>query len=203
MIEPTPATVEAFWKHMCQAFDSTVVPKASSEVMHLVAGFLDVVGIQDNEVFMKHFTTTLGKRIYIPFKVGVPGIYRLWDQLRICVHEHQHIEQGERDGWIIFGGRYLTSPSYRANYEAEAFGCDMEMEYWHRGPHGFSAHAFGYQRALSLENYGCRPEHVEQARQSLDIRAGIVMQGGVESKASQVAITWLNEHVPELSSLEP
>lgn len=201
-MEPTvhnTKLVKSFWDYMSAEYGSTVVPKADSELMKLVAGFLDVVDIQDDEVFMKRFTTTLGKRIYIPFELGDPS-RDLWGQIRLCVHEHQHIEQGQREGWITFGGRYLTSPSFRANYEAEAYGCDMELEYWHRGAN-FDPKAYGAKRVENLELYGCSPEDMEQAQQTILIRAGVLMQSGLENKCSQLAIAWLNEHAPELCGL--
>jgi hypothetical protein len=200
MTAVTPEIVRAFWAHMSDAYESDVIPKADSELMKLVAGFLDVIDVQDDETFMQRFTTTLHNNIYIPFELGVPSNYDLWDQIRVCVHEHQHIEQGQRDGWITFGGRYLTSPSYRANYEAEAYGCDMELEYWRQGT-GFDPLSYGTQRVKSLNLYGCKPEHIVQAQQTISIRADMLAQGGVENKATLLAMEWLNEHAPELCGL--
>jgi hypothetical protein len=200
MSEPTQQQVRSFWAYLQKQYGSQVVQKADSELMKLVAGFLDVVDIQDDEVFLKRFTTTLINRIYIPFELGVPGTYSLWGQIRLCVHEHQHIEQGQREGWIKFGGEYLTSPSRRANYEAEAFGCDMEMQYWREGS-SFNAKAYGQRRVEVLKMYGCKPEHIEQAKQAITIRADVLLQGGVENKCSQFAIAWLNKNAPELCGL--
>jgi hypothetical protein len=186
---------------MVGEYDSDVVQKADSTLMKLVAKFLDVVGIQDDEEFMKDFTTTLHNNIYVPFEIGSTATgYSLWGQIHLCVHEHQHIEQGQRDGWLTFGGRYLTSPSHRANYEAEAYGCDMEMEYWYRG-RGFNAEAYGHRRVEVLTSYGCKAEHIEQAKQAISLRAKVLMRGGVENKCSQLAMAWLNEHAPELCGL--
>jgi hypothetical protein len=199
MTEPTKAVVVAFWEYMQGEYGSEVIPKADSELMKLVAKFLDVAGIQDDETFMTRFTTTLHNNIYVPYEIG-GSTRRLWSQIRTCVHEHQHIEQGEREGWITFGGRYLTSPSFRANYEAEAFGCDMELEYWRQGQ-GFDPHAYGTRRVEVLKMYGCKPEHIEQAKQTISLRADVLLQGGVENKCSQLAMAWLNEHAPELCGL--
>jgi hypothetical protein len=183
-------------------YDSNVIQKADSELMKLVAKFLDVAGIQDDETFMTRFTTTLHNNIYIPFELGVVPAqgYSLWGQIRLCVHEHQHIEQGQREGWIKFGGEYLTSPSYRANYEAEAFGCDMELQYWREGT-SFNALAYGQRRVEVLKMYGCKHEHIEQAQQTIAIRAGVLLQGGLENKCSQLAVSWLNQHAPQLCGL--
>jgi len=197
--EPTPVVVRNFWDFMSEGYESDVIPKADSELMKLVAGFLDVTGILDDETFMENFTTTLHNNIYIPFEIGDPK-RDLWSQIRTCVHEHQHIEQGNRDGWIEFGGLYLTSPAFRANYEAEAYGCDMELEFWRQGQ-SFDAKAYGQRRVETLKNYGCKPEHIEQAKQTIAIRAGVLAQGGLENKCSQLAVAWLNQHAPELCGL--
>ena len=112
MSEPTPQLVKDFWAYMQGEYGSEVIQKADSELMRLVAKFLDVAGIQDDETFMTRFTTTLHNNIYIPFELG-SSARDLWGQIQLCVHEHQHIEQGQRNGWLTFGGRYLTSPSFR------------------------------------------------------------------------------------------
>lgn len=202
MSEPTPELVKNFWAYMQSEYGSDVIQKVDSELMKLVAKFLDVAGIQDDETFMTRFTTTLHNNIYIPFKLGmlVTGGYTLWGQIRVCVHEHQHIEQGQREGWVKFGGQYLTSPASRANYEAEAFGCDMEMEYWRQGM-SFDPLVYGQQRVEVLKMYGCKPEHIEQAKQTIGIRAGVLLQGGMENKCTQLAVAWLNEHAPDLCGL--
>jgi hypothetical protein len=198
MNEPTAKTVKDFWTYMSQEYDSVVIPKATATEMKIVATFLDVLNIQDNDVFMNRFTTTLGGRIYIPFELGVANAYYgLWGQIRVCVHEHQHIEQGHREGWIVFGERYITSSSYRAGYEAEAYGCDLEMEYWYRGIDA-DLEIRGCSMAGGLKNYGCNIEDIEQAKLSLGIRAEMIRHGGVENRASQKAIVWLNQHAPEL-----
>lgn len=197
MIDPTPETVRAFWSYMQQEYGSKVIPKATSAEMKAVATFLDLVKIQDYDTFMKVFTTTIGRRIYIPFEIGVPGDYDLWGQIRVCVHEHQHVEQGDRDGWVTFGSRYVTSSSFRAGYEAEAFGSDMEMEYWRWGD-SFDLNQFAQARPLVLKSYGCSDDDIDQARATLTIRAGIVAQGIVANRSTQRAVDWLGNHAPAL-----
>lgn len=188
-----PETVQEFWQYMQGEYHSNVVAKDKSATMAAVAEILNVLDIQDRETFLKRYTTTLGRTIYIPFEISVVNeFYDLWGQIRVCVHEHQHVEQGDRDGWVVFGGRYLTSTSYRANYEAEAYGCDLEMEFW-RNP-SIDLLAFGDQRADGLRNYGCKQEDIDQAKLVLSLRAGVVAQGGVETRSAQRAIAWLEQH---------
>ncbi|HRY90250.1 MAG TPA: hypothetical protein P5305_20395, partial [Rubrivivax sp.] len=45
------------------------------------------------------------------------GGWSLWGQLAVCVHEHQHVEQLDREGWFKFAGKYLLSSAGRAAFE--------------------------------------------------------------------------------------
>jgi len=199
----TSQRVRDFWLHMQNEFGSSVVQKDESAVMKAAASLLDVLDIQDKEQFMKDFVTTLHRTIYIPFIVGVEGSgghWSLWSQIRVCVHENQHVVQSDRDGLPEFAARYLTSSSFRAGYEAEAYGCDLEMEFWRQGAN-FNPYDFALQRAQGLKSYGCSEGDIDQAATMLALRAGVVVQGVVETKSSQVAIEWLENNVPGLRSV--
>lgn len=192
----TPQNVKDFWAYMQSRFGSVVVSKNESEVMRVAAALLDTLDIQDKETFMKNFVTTLGATVYIPFQIGMEeGRWPLWGQVRVCVHEHQHILQGRRDGWLAFGSKYLTSSSFRAGYEAEAFGCDLEMEFWRTGQIIDID-----QRASVLKSYGCSDADIDMVKQMLTIRAGVVGSGAVETRSAQIAIEWLETNVEEIGS---
>jgi len=74
------------------------------------------------------------------------------------------------------------------------------MEYWRQGM-SFDPLVYGQQRVEVLKMYGCKPEHIEQAKQTIGIRAGVLLQGGMENKCTQLAVAWLNEHAPDLCGL--
>ena len=113
--ELSPELVRDFWRHMTGAYGTRVIDKSSAWEMRLVGMFLARINVLDEEEFLRRFTTTIGKRIYTPFEVGVPDEhYDLWSQISVCVHEHQHVEQLLRDGWLKFAGRYLVSSVGRA-----------------------------------------------------------------------------------------
>lgn len=196
----TPELTQAFWAHMLKEFDASVVQKGDSDLMKVVATVLDAFSVQDKEQFMLDFVTTLGRAIYIPFKIGIVGKGRwsLWAQARVCGHECGHVMQGNREGWATYDSRYVTSSSFRAGYEAECYGIDMELEFWRLGSSGFDPFRFAQERPLSLKNYGCKEAEIEQAQQMLTIRAGLVAQGVVETRAAQVAIPWLEANVSGL-----
>lgn len=189
MIEVTSKLVVDLWGYLGAKYDSKVVDKASAVEMKAVAKFLALAHIQDEAVFMRRFTTTVGRRIYIPFELGVENDYHdLWSQLATGVHEHQHIEQGDRDGWPIFTYKYLGSSSFRAGYEAEAYGCNLEMTYWQTGELPDIQ-----QIVEGLRSYGCNDGDVEMAKQMLTVRAAVVTLGAVENRASRLAIEWLEK----------
>jgi len=195
----TPELTRNFWDHMLKTFGAVATQKGDAELMKVVATVLDAFGVQDKEQFMKDFVTTLGRTIYIPFEVGIEiPRWPLWAQVRVCGHECGHVVQGNREGWATFDSRYVTSSSFRAGYEAECYGIDMELEFWRLGSSGFDPFRFAQERPLSLKNYGCKAAEIEQAQQMLTIRAGLVAQGVVESVAAQTAIPWLEKNVPGL-----
>ena len=192
--ELSPELVRDFWEQMTGAYGTRVIDKSSAWEMRLVGMFLARINVLDEEEFLRRFTTTIGKRIYTPFEVGVPDEhYDLWSQISVCVHEHQHVEQLLRDGWLKFAGRYLVSSAARAAYEAEAYRCNMELHHWRFG----ELPDLG-RLARRLEHYGCNQHDIDMAERMLELSAATVRRGGVINRASQRALSWLEQHAPGL-----
>ena len=192
--ELSPELVRDFWRHMTGAYGTRVIDKSSAWEMRLVGMFLARINVLDEEEFLRRFTTTIGKRIYTPFEVGVSDDhYDLWSQISVCVHEHQHVEQLLRDGWLKFAGRYLVSSAARAAYEAEAYRCNMELHHWRFG----ELPDLG-RLARRLEHYGCNQNDIDMAERMLELSAVTVRRGDVINRASQRAISWLEQHAPAL-----
>lgn len=192
-IDIQPEEVWAFWQFMRERFRTTVVNKRDAVEMQVVAQVLDALGVQQSSRFLKSYTTTLGRRIYTPFEIGVPrGGWDLWSQVVVCVHEHQHVVQHDREG-LSFEVSYLADRAARARWEAEAYRSNLELHFWRYGTTPSA-------RALAglLTEYGCRPADVEVAAQSLALSAAAVRRGAVINEATHVALGWLNEHVPHL-----
>src|SRR5688500_12457826 len=109
MNEPTPTIVQGLWSHLANEFDTTIVEKASAPEMQVAAFALERIGVMNGEEFLRQYATTLGRRVYVPFRMGVPERgWTLWSQLTVAVHEHQHVVQLDEHGAIPFGVRYLT-----------------------------------------------------------------------------------------------
>lgn len=192
-LDVQPDQVWAFWRFMQDHFHTSVINKNSALEMQLVARGLEALGVQSKDRFLKNFTTTIGRRIYMPFEVGSPkGGWDLWHQIVICVHEHQHVVQHDREG-LSYEVSYLADRAARARWEAEAYRSNLEMAYWRTGTTP-SAQA----TASVLKDYGCRPEDIEVTAKSLALSAISVKKGAVINEATHVALGWLDEHVPRL-----
>ena len=192
-VDIQPEEVWAFWRFMQDHYRTTVVNKRDALEMQLVAQALDALGIQSRERFLRNFTTTLGRRIYTPFEVGSPrGGWDLWSQVVICVHEHQHVVQHDREG-LSFEVSYLADRAARARWEAEAYRSNLELHFWRYGTTPSAR-----RMAEVLSDYGCRPEDVDVAAKSLALSAVSIRKGAVINEATHVALGWLDEHVPRL-----
>lgn len=188
-----PEAVVAFWQFMQGHFGTRVMNKEDALEMQLLAQALNLLGVQDRARFLRSFTTTLVRRIYTPFEIGVPRDgWDLWRQVVVCVHEHQHVVQQARAG-LRFEIEYVVDPAARAAWEAEAYRSDLELHFWRYG-----ATPSARKLAELLIDYGCRPADVEVAWKSLALSAASVRQGAVMNQATHVALGWLNEHLPHL-----
>src|SRR5262249_28101861 len=126
----TPELVRAFYKHMTGTFGASVIDKRSATEMQVVAGVLGALGIVNREEFLRRFATTIGKRIYLPFDVGDAAQgWSLWSQVAVLTHECQYIVQYNANGPLGFSWRYLTNTAARAAFEAEAYRCQLELQW--------------------------------------------------------------------------
>jgi hypothetical protein len=174
---------------MTQKYGSTVVAKSGSVPMQAAGWALEKMGIMDAPTFLRDYTTTIGKTIYVPFEIGeAPSAEARYQQIIVAVHEHMHVLQFTRDGKWVFGSRYLLSKAARALYEAEAYRCDIEMAYWRS-----AVMPSPKELAQKLEHYGCSPLDIEVAEKYLMASAQTIQRGGIVSEPSKEAISWLQE----------
>ncbi len=189
----SPQEVQAFWSFMQGHFRTSSINKGDAIEMELVAQLLDALGIQSRERFLRSYTTTIGRRIYTPFEVGVPRTnWDLWSQVVICVHEHQHVVQHDREG-VVYELAYLADRAARAQWEAEAYRSNLELHFWR---HGTVPRARPI--AERLAEYGCRPIDIDVVTKALTLSSFFIRGGAIVNEATHVALGWLNEHVPRL-----
>lgn len=195
MSEPTPDQVRGLWAHMNSKYGSVVLQKSSSELMQVVSDFLGKMNISDPQDFMRKYTTTIGRRIYAPFEIGTPNDnWGLWDQMIVCVHEHQHIVQQDEDGALAFGWRYVTDAEARAWYEANAYITAVEMDMWRFGKIDYEPESL-VQR---LSDYGCNADQIAFAGSVIRVLGHATKSGGIVTKSSRDAIAWLEESGSEI-----
>lgn len=187
----TPTLVRAFWKRLMDDYDTELVRKQDSSFMSLIARSLGLIGVLDKDAFMSRFTTTIGHKIYTPFELGVPGEggrHSLVAQVIIGAHEHQHVEQSNRDGPVEFSWKYLLDASARALYEAEAYLTSMELNWFIFGKRPKSK-----LYADKLKSYGCDATDVELARRRLESGRITLKYGGVSTELGKKSIEILKE----------
>jgi hypothetical protein len=197
VIDPTPTQVRAFWDYMTHTFGSQIVNKADAAEMKVLSSVLGTLGILDADSFLRHYATTIGTRIYLPFEPGVPAPgWDLWAQLVVCAHENEHVVQAKELGLVTFGARYLFSSSSRAAYEAEAYRASLELNWWR-------SHTMPDPAALAglLKGYGVTQTDIDVAAATLKASADSIRRGAVINRASSVAISWLSLHAPGLRSV--
>lgn len=192
--------VKKFWAFMLGHYDVQTCQKSHSELMTLAAEALEALGIQSKDTFLTNFVTTVctfSDVIYTPFAVGADfDKWPAYSQIRVLCHECQHVVQAKREGWVKFDALYLASSSFRAGFEAEAFGTDMEIESW--ADPAFDTVAFAQSRPNVLKSYGCGQDDIDQAVAAMLIRAPVAKAGAVETDAAKTAIAWFEANVPDL-----
>lgn len=176
----TPEVVQRLWRYMQWAYNTTVVNKSSAAEMVLLSKVLPTKG------FLDQYVTTIGRRIYVPFEIGVANEdWSLTAQAAVCAHEHQHVVQLDRDGFKYLWS-YALSTAARASYETEAYRTTLEMKWYIDGVISDLDHY-----ADGLANYGCKAADVEKARKSLRSYVPEISNGIVRTKAAQIAIGFL------------
>lgn len=185
----TSNDVVNLWRHLSAHYGTTVIPKETSPLMRACGSALALARIQSRDQFMQHYTTVIHKRIYLPYTLDEPAPdYVLWRRVATGIHEHQHVAQAIRDGFARFASAYLASQRARAVYEAEAYGCDIEIMRW-AGRSVRSAESI----ADGLAEYGCKVASREVALRIL--RGYEADTGPPRNEATRVATTWLAENV--------
>jgi hypothetical protein len=195
----TPEEVKAFWQFMQQRFAASVISKSDSTAMAAVGLLLDKLKVLDRDRFLKDFTTTLGHRIYVPFEVGVPQAgYDLWWQVLTCTHECQHVHQfaSSAGSGLEFSWDYLASHAARASYEAEAYTCNLELEWWRKKAFGRTP----AQYAALLTSYGCDAADIAVVTKRLALELVTIKAGGIITEATKTALGWLESNVGRLKA---
>jgi hypothetical protein len=186
---PTSEDVVAFWAAMQQHYASTRIDKSKASEMAGIAQLLDLLGVVKKQDFLTRFTTVIDDRIYTPFEPGTPTRdWSLWGQIMVCVREHEHIRQDRASGGLGFKWNYITNPAQRAHYEAEAYRCDMVLEWRYQG-----RVLDAYRISRLLLSYGCTMADADVAERMLLLSVPSIKAGAIPSDVAGWACQWLDE----------
>lgn len=187
-ITKSERNVKSIWAHYQGRLGSKVFPKRSRVLMRIAARVVARRTETTEEEFLGDFVTTIGRRIYVPFELGVekPGwLFR--DQMLLAVHEHQHVVQWLKEP-VRFLTKYARDTRKRALFEAEAFRSEFE-----------ACNAFGWsppnleQRLGTLAGYGVTAADVGAARSYLALHVSEQGHPGPRAdwtKAGTLALRW-------------
>jgi hypothetical protein len=184
----TSQMIEEYSNHISKIYNIKITSKKNSFLMKFIAWFLNLFNIMSKKVFMNIFTTTIGKTIYVPFKLGDEACsLSLEGQFVTLIHENQHVLQYMKEGFL-FMIKYLISSSARAKYEAEAYSSNLELCYFlHNSLFEISS------VANSLKYYNCSQKDIMLATEILNNNVTLIKNGKSICEASAVAILWLEE----------
>ncbi len=179
--------VRDLWQALSEEYGTKVIPKERSPLMRAAGSGLALLRIQTKAEFMAHYTTVIHRRIYVPYVPGdAKSEAKLWYQASTGVHEHQHVVQANRDGFARFGARYLASPKWRAFYEAEAYGGDIEFLRWAgQSPRGARA------IANALKHYGISGAPMDAAFETLRTYEAGAKRGELQNVCTRWAQVWM------------
>ena len=189
MINLTKEDVQNAWKYMSKYYDFDIIDKSNAKEMQIAGWALELMDIQDSDDFLKRYTTTIGRNIYVPFEIGEGSQSKLKLQLCTLAHEAQHVVQFRRNsGKFVF--RYLTSDAARASYEADALRANMEM-YWYMTGKLLSPKKL----SDSLVGYSIGDDDRRVVYKNLMISSKVVKRGGVITGTSKTLIKWMQNNV--------
>jgi hypothetical protein len=183
---------------MSHHFNSRLAQKETEALRCIASLMLESPKFKGKSDYLVNTPMSFDNTIHVPFIIGEEEPYwPAWLQVRTCVHEHQHILQGQKEGWAIRDIHYLTKSAFRAQYEAEAYACDMQLEFWRLGA-SFSFYKFIDERSLILRSYGCGPNDIRKAQKYLRDCTEKIVKGELENPPVKKAIEWLDQNAPGL-----
>lgn len=128
MLIPTASDVLALQNDLSREFPGLQLKlKATSKFMWLLGTLLSILTLGQHS-FLKSYTTTIGRTIYLPYEWPTlsPGL-----KVQILRHERVHLRQQKQYGVFLFGLLYLFAffpvgfAWFRMKFEMEAYAESM------------------------------------------------------------------------------
>lgn len=172
-------------KYLCGRYNTTVKYKPTASEMRLLARFLDAVGIADHDVWLRHYSTTLGRKIYLCRHLNDTKI-RARDHAVTLAHEHGHVWIMDTDynSPAAYYAAYLDG-SRRALIEARCYLAGAEV-YWN------AMAAVGHPALPPLDlgdvladGYRCRAKDIKPAVRLYNTGTRMIVRGGIGTRPGQ------------------
>jgi hypothetical protein len=116
--------------------------------------------------------------------------------LEVVPHECTHVGQNH-DHTVLFPWLYLENPSYRVQYETDAYATGLAVRCWLRGKPPSVAEVDAVVEGL-VRGYHLRREDADQARASMLSHMASIRDGISTTKVARMAIAWLEANYPDL-----
>ena len=171
-------------KYLCGLYGTTIRYKPTASEMRLLARFLDALGIADAGVWLRQYSTTLGRTIYLCRRLSDTRI-RARDHAATLAHEHAHVWiMDEMGGEAKYNAAYLDG-SRRAIIEARCYLAGAEV-YWN------AMAAVGHQALPPLDlgdvladGYRCKAKDIKPAVRLYEQGCRLIQRGGIGTRPGQ------------------
>jgi hypothetical protein len=197
-LDPDREVVHGLWMSLAVRYRTQLIPKKVAMEMVLLDKIASRFGFADGASFLESYATTLGRRIYVPFGIGIPDPeWPLWSQIGTALHEHQHVVQMVRAGGLpAYARDYLLSSAKRASLEADAYACNLFVTYQRYGEVPDTAIDWVIR---SLEDaYYVTTKDLSVVRAMLKSYAAAIESGGVPNEVCKIATIWMQKNAPHL-----
>lgn len=173
-----------FTKYMLDKYDARIVQKKDSNLMRVIAGFVDTFSQISVEEFMSNYSTTFYDSIYLCFD---PKKANPMTTISVLTHEIQHVIDFRKNP--INAITYLTSTASRGHLEYKPMVTGLELRHAYNGD-------IGDLRALAETKrpYGLKDEDIEVLYKSLKSAAVTVTMGKFITEPGNIAVRWLGRY---------
>lgn len=184
--------------HLQAAYGFTVEPKEDSTLMKAVAygmaavGWLGIGGVPDTSDFLTRYATTITTTMYLPktFRDSPATL------LEVVPHECCHVRQNHAHT-VLFPWLYLENPSYRVQYETDAYATGLAVRCWLTGRKPDEAEVDAVVAGL-VKGYHLRAQDAAQARASMLSHMESIRDGIYNTEVARKAIAYLEANYPDL-----
>lgn len=176
--------MRAFKKWCEKEFGVDFIGK-NSAVYGMVQLAVRALGVDADKIdrWLDRWAITLGRFIWLPYRVGEGNRSALVAQIENMTHELRHSVQWKKDR-ARFAVRYSFSRSKRTAYECEALAAEMEVAY------AFGTNPDYSEMAGKLKSYMVRKSDIAVAKKRLRIYDKTARTGARTDEVAKKVCRW-------------